>query len=328
MEPNAASTGVPYPTGYYKEHMGDLPQRLKEALPRDLLKDLHARSGWRHALVAARHVLVGVLCAWLCATYTEPWIWLPSAAVQGTVILGFIILLHDTIHEAVFARRRPLATRLLMLAYGLPSAISSSQFRRWHLDHHRQLGSATDDPKRYYLSPRRNARWWKALYMTPVLFAIYARAATQAASDYEPELRRAILLERLGNVAVHLAVVALLWQYAGADVLLRAYVAPVFLFFPAAFMLNRIGQHYWVDESDPAKWGTRVDGNWLVRFLFLNSNHHMEHHYYPSVPLYRLPELNRGLRPFWDGIGHPNRTYRQLLWGWFVRNEVAHTNWD
>ena len=79
--------------------------------------------------------------------------------------------------------------------------------------------------------------------------------------------------------------------------------------------------------SDPAKWGTRVDGNPLIGFLFLNSHLHLEHHYFPAVPLYRLPELNAALRPFWDAIEHPNRTYRELLWGWFVRNGEAHTDW-
>jgi hypothetical protein len=45
------------------------------------------------------------------------------------------------------------------------------------------------------------------------------------------------------------------------------------------------------------------------------------------VPLQNLPALNRRLRPFWDGIGHPSRTYRQLLWKWFVENGPPHADW-
>ena len=69
-------------------------------------------------------------------------------------------------------------------------------------------------------------------------------------------------------------------------------------------------------------------GHWFWDAAFLNSNYHLEHHYFPSVPLYRLAALNRRLRPFWQGIGHPSRSYPTLLWKWFVENRAPHTNWE
>ena len=292
------------------------------------LRALHTKNGWLHAAVALRQALVLVALFVLGLGATDWWLWGPAALLQGFVILSFIILLHDVIHECVFARRNPRATRVLALLYALPSAIASSQFARWHLDHHKELGSATADPKRNRLSPKRNARWFKALYMTPALFFIYARASAAEAATYEAPLRRRIAFERLLNVVAHLALATWVVMSFGWDALLRAYVVPVFFCFPIAFMINRLGQHYWVDSTDPAKWGTRVDGGPLTNLLFLNSNLHLEHHYFPGVPLYRLPALNRRLHPFWESIEHPSRTYRQLLWGWFVRNEEAHTDWQ
>ncbi len=313
--------------GYFHAHRGDLAHRLRGALDHDALRDLHHRSAARHALIAARQaVLLGAL-GWAGFSFTEPWIWVPAAVFQGFVVLSFIILLHDVIHGCVFSRRRPVAERWLARLYALPSAIAATQFSRWHLDHHKELGSTDRDPKRAHLSPKRNARWLKALYMTPVLFLIYARAAGTEAKTYPPALRRTIALERLTNVLLHGALVALLWTQLGGDVVIRVWLVPLFLAFPVAFMVNRLGQHYWVDPANPAKWGTRMDGGLLVNLLFLNSNLHLEHHYFPSVPLYNLPRLNRLLRPFWDGIGHPPHTYRQLLHGWFVRNRAAHTDW-
>ena len=32
-------------------------------------------------------------------------------------------------------------------------------------------------------------------------------------------------------------------------------------------------------------------GHWFWDFLFLNSNYHLEHHYFPGVPFYRLPQV-------------------------------------
>jgi len=36
--------------------------------------------------------------------------------------------------------------------------------------------------------------------------------------------------------------------------------------------------------------------NPIFRFVYLNMNYHTEHHMYPMVPYYKLPELHRELR--------------------------------
>jgi fatty acid desaturase len=102
---------------------------------------------------------------------------------------------------------------------------------------------------------------------------------------------------------------------------------PVFFVFPVAFTLNRLGQHYDIDPDDPAKWTTLVKGNWFWDFLFLNSNYHLEHHYFPGVPFYRLPALQRALTPFYAGRGMRWRSYSGLVYGWLFENRAPHTNW-
>ena len=103
---------------------------------------------------------------------------------------------------------------------------------------------------------------------------------------------------------------------------------PVFFVFPIAFTLNRLGQHYDVDPSDPAKWGTLMRGHWFWDFVYLNSNYHLEHHYFPGVPFYRLPRLQRALVPFYERKGTRWQTYGGLLYGWFVLNRAPHTDWS
>ena len=78
----------------------------------------------------------------------------------------------------------------------------------------------------------------------------------------------------------------------------------MFFIFPIAFTLNRLGQHYDIDPADPAKWGTLMRGHWFWDFAFLNSNYHLEHHYFPGVPFYRLPRLQRALVPFYEQQEH------------------------
>jgi fatty acid desaturase len=305
-----------------------LRAELGRALSRDAMRQLHRKFAWRHGVVASRQFLILGLATWGLVQFDHPLIWLPLAVVQGFTIFNFTILLHEVVHHTVFERRRPRAERVLGFLYAVPSGISPSQFTRWHLDHHAELGSDEDDPKRHHLSPKVNARWYKLLYCTPALFPIYFRAARRESVTYEPALRRRIAVERRISTAAHLAALAALWYVFGFYAAVRASIVPVFFVFPIAFTLNRLGQHYDIDPDDPAKWGTLMRGHWFWDFAFLNSNYHLEHHYFPGVPFYHLPALQKALVPFYDGKGMRWQTYGRLLYGWFVENRAPHTDWS
>lgn len=312
---------------YYK-NIGTLKNDLGAALPREELRELHEVSAVRHFLVAARHVALFLLCGWAMVQDQYRWLWPFAALLQGANILGFLILVHEQVHQVIFRKRRPRLEYALGLLYAIPSAISVTQFTHWHLDHHNELGHPQDDPKRAHLSPKKNARWLKLLYCTPALFAIYARAAKEEVATYSVEERRLITRERLLNLVAHLAVVTALWMTHDGWVVLRAYVVPMFFCFPPFFVLNRLGQHFDIDPTDPAKWSSLVNGNRFWHFVFLWSNFHIEHHYYQRVPFYNLRRLNTALQPFYRARGLRNHTYTKMLWGWFVKNKQAHTDWS
>jgi fatty acid desaturase len=306
----------------------DIQRRLREFLTREEILELHRRSAIRHFALVFRQVILLVGIAWICYRVSNPWIWLPLAVLQGFVVLGFIILLHEQVHNLIFERRRPFWERVMGLFYALPSAISASQFKRWHLDHHSELGTLDDDPKRAYLSPKKVARWYKALYMTPALFVIYSVASAKAAKAYPPELRRTIQIEKTLFIGLHLALAVWLWSHAGFGTWARVHAVPVFLAFPFAFTLNRLQQHYLIDPGDPAKWSTLVKGHWFWDWIFVYSNYHLEHHYLVGVPAYSLPALQRKLWPFYEKIGWRPLGYGRILYLWFVKNHRPHTLWE
>jgi fatty acid desaturase len=312
---------------HYSQHTVALRSELGAAVPAAVLRALHVKSGWRHAIVAVRQFAILSLATWGLVRFEHPAIWVPLAFVQGVTVFNFSILLHEVVHHAVFRTRRPGLERRLGFLYAIPSGMSPSQFTRWHLDHHAELGSEDDDPKRHHLSPRVNARWYKLLYCTPALFPIYFRAARRAAAGYPPALRSRIANERRISIAAHLAALGALWYFFGPYAAIRTHVIPVFFVFPMAFTLNRLGQHYDIDPANPAKWGTLMRGHWFWDFVFLNSNYHLEHHYFPGVPFYRLPALQRALLPFHERQGTRWQTYGGLLYGWFVQNRAPHTDW-
>ena len=313
---------------HYSQHAVALRAELGAAITREQMRELHHKSAARHLIVAARQFAVLGVCTWALIRFEHPLIWIPLAVIQGFTIFNFTVLLHEVVHHAIFERRRPLAERILGLAYAIPSGISASQFTRWHLDHHAELGSDKDDPKRAHLSPKKNARWYKLLYCTPALFPIYFRAARRESSTYPSELQKKIVFERRLSLAFHLSALAALWYLFGFYAALRTSIVPVFFVFPVAFTLNRLGQHYDIDPNDPAKWGTLMRGSPFWDFVYLNSNYHLEHHYFPGVPFYRLPELQKALIPFYERKQMRWRTYGQLVYGWLVENKAPHTDWS
>ena len=313
---------------YYSEHAQQLKRDLAQEIPADALRELHRKRPLLHALIAFANFAAVVLSG-AAIVYLDHWyFWLPLAFIAGFGVFNCTVLLHEVVHRAVINIANDRTYRFLGLLYAIPSGISSSQFTRWHLDHHAGLGSNEEDPKRHYLSPKINARWLKILYFTPALFPIYFRAAAKETASYEPELRKRIARERLGTIAFQLSVLGLIAWLGGWSVAWKLYLVPIFFVFPIAFALNRLGQHYDINPDDPANWSTLVKGSWFWDTIYLFSNYHLEHHYFPGVPFYNLPRLQKLLLPFYEKRGMTARGYGELVWRYLVLNRKPHTDWE
>ena len=313
---------------YYANHAVQLKQDLAREISPEDLRELHRKRPLLHAFIAFANVAALLLAGWAIVRFDVWYLWLPFAVVAGFAVFDFTVLLHEVVHRAVLADSSERGYRILGLMYAIPSGISASQFTRWHLDHHAGLGSDEEDPKRHYLSPKINARWLKFLYFTPALFPIYFRAAARETASYPPELRSRIARERLATIAFQLGVLATIAALGGWFIAWKLYIVPVFFIFPIAFALNRLGQHYDIDPADPAKWATLVKGSWFWDAVYLFSNYHLEHHYFPSVPFYNLPRLQRLLLPFYEKRGMTARSYGGLVWRWLVLNRKPHSRWE
>jgi fatty acid desaturase len=313
---------------HYWKTIAAFKGELRDAVPHEELKELHRRTPARHLAYAARQFAIVGLCGWALWNVTNPLIWVPIAILQGFTFFNMTTLLHEVVHNSIFRSTQKRWERVLGLAYAMTSGISASQFTRWHLDHHDNLGDDHDDPKRHWLSPKRNARWFKLLYCTPVLMPLYFRAAAREASTYPAELRRTIARERLATMALQFSVMGALAYFGSWAIAARVQLVPYFLVFPVAFTLNRLGQHYNIDPTHPLKWATLMKASHFWDFLFLYSNYHLEHHYFPRVPFYNLRKLHMRLRPLYAKLGLTPHTYREIVWQWFVLNRAPHTNWE
>ena len=71
-----------------------------------------------------------------------------------------------------------------------------------------------------------------------------------------------------------------------------------------------------------------MKGHWFWDFVYLNSNYHLEHHYFPGVPFYRLPALQRALIPFYARQADAMDDVRAARLGWIMENRAPHTDWS
>ncbi len=314
--------------GNWQRAAAGVVREAAEVVGRARLRELQRKSGPRHFAMAGGWLACGAVGVALAAQNGYPWLWPLGIALTGLFAFNGTVLLHEVLHGLVFRARRPAWERLLAVVYALPCGISATQFTRWHLDHHAELGDPRADPKRHHLSPKRSARLVKLLYFTPALFVIYFRAAARETAGYPHEVQQRIRRERLANLAIHLLLAVALANLASIGVWVRVHLLPLLVAFPVWFGVNRLGQHYAIDPADPAHWGTLMHRSpWSWDLLFLWSNYHLEHHYFPAVPAYHLPALRRALQPFFDRRGIAPHRYSGLLWDWLVRNQTPHTDW-
>ncbi|MBD3267787.1 hypothetical protein GF373_14045, partial [bacterium] len=244
--PNATDKANHKKTRYYYRHLGDFRTELRQTIAPDMLRSLHRPNAWKHFALVLRQVTLAALAILLISLYDTILIWLPCSFMLGFIIFDFTVLLHEAIHKCIF--RNPSPRRrwnpLLGTIYATLSGLSKTQFTRWHLDHHAELGTWDDDPKRAHLTPKINKRWYKFLYMTPALFPFYFRAAAKEVTGYPKSLQKQIRKERMLTIGFHLTLMLTLIYGFGFILFIKLYAIPYFFVFPIAFTINRVGQHY------------------------------------------------------------------------------------
>jgi fatty acid desaturase len=104
-------------------------------------------------------------------------------------------------------------------------------------------------------------------------------------------VRRRIVLELAGAALLHLTMAFVLgWRHY-----LLFVIAPMVTSLYVASVLRSVMEYHDVTEGSEWTNARSIVTHTLIEFLWSNVNYHLEHHLYPSVPYYVLPELRRAL---------------------------------
>lgn len=282
------------------------------------LKPLTELSAPRSLLALGQTLLLLALAMALCYR-TWPSLWfLPGLLLLGVGQHGLFILAHEAAHYRLFGNR--LLNDGVGRLIGMVSGISMCTYRVTHRLHHNHLyGPEDPDTAIHGGYPRGRAYLLRKLGEDLLglnawkTFAYFfgAPAINQATNqeirpldDTSASLRAAARLDRWLVLGCHLAMPTLAWALGGLHALAwyaALWLLPLVTTLQPILRLRAICEHGAVaDLSSPltAARSNRTTGrplNWLARFVLFphHVNFHLEHHLYPAVPHYRLPQLHR-----------------------------------
>ncbi|KIO31822.1 hypothetical protein M407DRAFT_67375 [Tulasnella calospora MUT 4182] len=235
---------------------------------------------------------------------------LAAYAIGGTANHNLFLAIHEITHNLAF--KGIAANKWLAIFANLPIGIPyAATFKKYHIDHHKQLGEDgvdTDLPTSLELALLRNVAG-KAFFCTfQILF--YALRPGFVKSQR-------ITSWHLKNVLVQLLFDYLIVTYIG-------YQALAYLVFSSFFAGSLhpcaghfIAEHYLWDGLEQETYSYYGPLNLLA----YNVGYHNEHHDFPSIPWTRLPRLKAIAPEFYDTLpSHPS--WPLVIWN-FIFDPAA-----
>ena len=284
------------------------------------LRQLTMVNGWRAAWHVVTEWTAILGAAYLCERHWSWPLYLATIVWIGSRQHALMILMHDGVHYRLFRRRR-LNEWVSEVALAWPVLASARAYRRNHIAHHRFLNTDQDPD---WVRKRGDSAW--AFPQAPLeLISLLARELsglgafsllrvilTVGADPGGAKPSRRFVAARLGFYLM--VFLALFWS-GRSEALLLYWFVPLFTWLVLIFRIRSIAEHSAIDGKNPdARTRTTVP-NLLERMLIApkNVSYHWEHHQYPGVPFYRLPQLYKLLHRKDEHQGHVTRSYLGVL---------------
>jgi fatty acid desaturase len=216
---------------------------------------------------------------------------LPFYLVAAASLHGISLFVHEGVHGTL--SRRPWVNHAVSVLCALPVLQNFAAYRVLHLRHHSHLGRE-GDPDHY----PNYTRWtWLqfAMYWGRLLigYPAYIVAIPLLGFRHGTGTNRAWLTLEIGLLAA--AIVGVLVSPLPRPLLLHAWLIPMLLI-NTLVNIRGMSQHTLLEHQTDPVLGTRsILTNPVTRFFMCNENYHLEHHLYPGVPWYHLPQLHRAL---------------------------------
>ncbi len=204
---------------------------------------------------------------------------------------AFVLLLHEGMHDTLFPNRR--WNRLGSVLLGTTFLMSFSAYRVLHARHHKFLGDPRD-PDDYNNYARNPLAVW-ALHFVRLACGslLYLALIPMLALKYGTDVERRWILTEYGFLFF---VYSVLLRLVPISTLVVSWFIPL-LIVGTLVAIRGFTQHGITDASDPYIASRTILPHPAVGFFLLHENYHLEHHLFPEIPSYHLPQLHRSVWP-------------------------------
>ncbi len=293
-------------------------ENLKPVDEARLLRELQAsarptqlaqRTVWPTLGAIAGNWIVIVCC--IAALGFSPWyiqpIYLVLIAARQHALL---VLMHDASHFLI-CRSKAYNDLISDLLCSFPFGLATRSYRANHISHHEHLNSGDDPDLVRTVGPDGHPEEWLFPMPHRRLFRFFAqdlfgRSFLHVISTLK-ELRRTGKASKQSRyeyrypalvLTAYLAALAsLLYGSHKAWLILYGWGIPMFIVLPLLLRLRALAEHFALPRKHVLNGTRTVRPPWWERILIAphNVSLHLEHHLFPYVPWFRLPELHNRL---------------------------------
>jgi fatty acid desaturase len=288
-------------------HPHNTSRAIPERLPAEVVKKLSALEPARAIAATAWQWSAIATAIALCTLFWHPLLYAIAVMFIGARQHALIIMGHDASHYRYLPKRwqNELFANLFLM---WPVFASVEAFRKFHSTHH-QFTNLPNDGNRHI---------WYTHDAAGVLAPNWVFPKTRADLGFLL-LRRALFLTGLfwivrglvgsslipspywmvaARIAFYLSVAGTLTIFDAWYAFLLYWIVPYCTWHIAIQYARIICEHSAVESEEDEYGITRTMIPTLLESIFIlpcNVGYHIEHHWYPSVPFYRLPDLHKQL---------------------------------
>jgi fatty acid desaturase len=248
-----------------------------------------------------------VLRLLVCAGFMALSIWLilgPGGlfGVLGTVILGLMFahaaeLQHQALHNTGLPTKA--LSRGAGFLLGLPMLVSYSDYQYHHFQHHKLLG--TSENREFFSYGYAKLTCLKPLVAHLLMLGHYRQVLKSITwalrGRLSPDVKQNAALRirtEYWLIALFLLTMVVLSVVLGTTLFLKIWVFPLLVAIPTHALIE-LPEHWEraADTIDVLVNTRTIKASWFGYWFTNGNNYHIEHHWLPSAPIHRLPELHQ-----------------------------------
>jgi fatty acid desaturase len=266
----------------------------------DLLKHLSRPKAWRAiGGIAMQWGLIALAIA--VSVWSDSWwVTIPALFFIATRQHALLIMMHEATHFLI-SRNRTVNDTVSNLFCAFPFLVSNRRYRINHLLHHRYVNTADDPDLSVNIHP--STRSALLLLLVQDLFCLslaktFRRSRKFGVMGIFLASQPGFATERVLFLGFVAALAAVIFYFHIGSQFLLYWVLPLFSFLQVLLTLRGFAEHAGRIDDDLLNHARTVDLGPVERIVFApcNTNRHLEHHLYPSVPAHNLEALSAALR--------------------------------